>query len=404
MKNNSFFSRVFISGLTIQGFVPYIAIIIVIALSTFVYITWEKQNGEATGVPNETVSVDKTRQSELDELYASEALPDLVEGGDLYNYGLTESSNKNIPSEGYLVLSGVRVDFGEEIKSYALDINKSSEEIAPLLPGYSGDSFVEFKDKKNPSDLFLFIASPVKDIPIVNPIQLLDTVTKKLSPIMSATGIGKQNLAFSKENNLLAYKRFTADYKSYTDLIPIKNWEVVVIDTVNDTFLKKIEAATQPVWSPDGTKLVILKNDGLFVHDIATDLETRAVKVADGQIIATSMFNISPDGKYMAWTTAKAGVITISEITSWEPFVLKELGRIHTENTEFYWPEFSPDGNYYSVQAIDAAQEGEKVRRNPRIEIRATLDRDVLATFPLDQFDFNALFTDTWVDKLPAAL
>jgi hypothetical protein len=144
-----------------------------------------------------------------------------------------------------------------------------------------------------------------------------------------------------------------------------------------------------------------LEPDGLYAHEIASGTASKIVPFSSGKALATTMYAVSPDGRHLVLTVPKAGVIVVYEISSWSPVALREIGRIHEGKTEFYWPQFSPDGAAYAVQAIDTAPLGETTRQHPRIEIRPAEGRIILRSFPLEDFDFNALFTDTWTAKLP---
>ena len=86
----------------------------------------------------------------------------------------------------------------------------------------------------------------------------------------------------------------------------------------------------------------------------------------------------------------------MNEITSWEPFEIVERGRI-SGGSQYFFPQFSRDSNYYVVQAIDFPSTGTTERLNPRFEIRPTLGRAIVGTLPLTGFSFDHLFTDTWV-------
>jgi hypothetical protein len=127
-------------------------------------------------------------------------------------------------------------------------------------------------------------------------------------------------------------------------------------------------------------------------------METEVAGLPEGGVsIATSMMDVSEDGKYLIWTSAKSGMIAISEIVSWETMELKEIGRMQVPDTEFYWPVFSPDGTYYAVQAIDKLVGEDFVRKNARIEVRPTNSRTVVYTHSLEDFFFDGLFTDDWI-------
>ena len=53
------------------------------------------------------------------------------------------------------------------------------------------------------------------------------------------------------------------------------------------------------------------------------------------------------------------------------------------------------------MQAIDAPEEGDTQRTNPRFEIRSTLHPEVVKSVPLTDFDFDALLTTDWIARLP---
>ena len=346
----------------------------------------------------------QTRQAELDALYAQEAAPKAPEGVDPLNYGLEDTESTADGITGSLVFSGVYKDDEALTRAFSFDLSQETPEAQLLLPDSFINAFIEFTDRQNPSDFFLNtrdadLSATSTDTDGTR-VQLYDAETETFEEFESISGLYEQNIAWSAEAGLVAYKRLASEFRSYTDLVPIKNWEVVISDIETDTVVKTIAGANQPRWSPDGQTLVVLKEDGLYAYDLDTDTETKIVEATAGQILSTSMIDLSADGRFLSWTTAKAGLIVMNEITSWDPVTINEIGRISVPDTEYYWPQFSPDGDYYVVQAIDKAVEGSEERLNPRFEVRATGGREVLRTISLDAFDFNAFFTDTWVNTL----
>jgi hypothetical protein len=345
-----------------------------------------------------------TRQHELEALYSQEAMPAAPEGADPRDYGLTEDAPEGAP-DGFIFFSTVPVNTRALTQIYALDVTKQQSDAVSLIPDRARSGFAEFTDKDAPSDFFLntidenYADDADKD---GTRIQELDAETGTFKTFTSATGTYEQSIAYAKESKRLAFNRLGVPFRSYTDLVPIRNWEVVITDPEKDTLLTVIPGAVQPKWSPDGEKLVYLKADGLYVYDLKNATETKVVTATEGQILATSKMDVSPDGKYLITTVAKAGIIIVSEITSWEPFTLKELGRIQGTGTEYYWPQFSYDSKYYVVQAIDAALPGSVDRLHPRFEIRPIMSRTIVQSIPIDAFNFEAFFTDTWVKSLPA--
>jgi WD40 repeat protein len=194
----------------------------------------------------------------------------------------------------------------------------------------------------------------------------------------------------------------TKNQESYADLISLANWEIVIFDPATDQILTTVAGGYQPKWSPDGKKILYLKEDGLYVYNLDTKTETQLIAIREGgKVTGTSMIDLSPNGKYLVWTTAKAGVITVKEIVNWDTVALKDVGQMKVSGAEFFWPQFSPDSSYYVVQAIDARVGNDQERKNPRLEIRAFNAKEVVKSIPLTEFNFDAFFTDDWVAKIP---
>jgi hypothetical protein len=221
--------------------------------------------------------------------------------------------------------------------------------------------------------------------------------------LQSTKGFNERNFAWSSDKKLLAFNRMRTDLQSgfYDDLLPVENWETVVVDPEKDLVLTTITESSNPQWSPDGSKLVYLKRDGLYVRDISGTDGKRVVAIPeDGVVTTMSMIAVSPDGKKLLWSIAKAGVITLYEIIDWETFTITEKARMQTEGVEYYWPLFSPDSNFFAVQAIDALKGDALFRENPRMEIRGIGNREPSQVVSLTEFNFDQLFTDTWVEKI----
>ena len=177
---------------------------------------------------------------------------------------------------------------------------------------------------------------------------------------------------------------------------------MVILDPTSQGILKAIPNAYQPKWSPDGTKLVYLKADGLYIYDYKTEVEKKIGTVTAGiKVLSMSMIDLSPDGKTIIWIAGRSGVITLKRIMSWETLEVVDIGQIKIPGTEFYGPQFSPDGQFYVLQAIDTLKNGDAERQNPRLEIRSIKAKEVVKSIPLNGFNFDAFFTDDWVAKMP---
>lgn len=342
---------------------------------------------------------EKTAAGEqLVSLYEKEGVPSAPAADvDPLNYGLEDTETAK-PS-GYFLFSGKKIRTSDPVHMFALDLASEEKEPSELSLGHAKAMLGEFGRAEEGYEFFFLAPNNEQD---GMGISKLNTQTNEVISFASTAGLNERNFAWSQDADLLAFNRQNVSAQNYVELLPISNWEVAILDPVTDTITQVIDAAWHPQWSPDGTKLLYLKKDGLYLYDLKTKSENKVVSVNESEeVITTSMLDLSSDGSTLLWTTAKAGVIAVSNITSWEPFAIAEAGRLHEEETEYYWPQFSPDGKFYAVQAIDTLKEGDYVRLNGRVEIRPVSGREIAYTFPLDNFAFNILFTDDWVAQLP---
>lgn len=342
----------------------------------------------------------------VSSLYSSESAPSAPEGKDPFNYGLEEEPASGERPEGSLVFSGRKIrETSRYTQLYSLDLGDASSSPELLIPEYFSSAMAEFVDADAPEDFYALTVSEysLDKEPDGVGIHLYDSEAGTVQPFTSATGNYERSIAWAPETGFLAFSRLKVDRKTDIDLLTLDNWETVVIDTKTDKLVAIIGGALYPQWSPDGLKVLFLKTEGLYLYDLEKQVEQEVVGLPEGGIaIASSMIDVSADGKYALWTTAKEGMITLYEIVSWDSIELKEVGRMQVEDTEFFWPVFSPDGNYYSVQAIDTLKGNDFVRKNARIEVRPLESRTVVAEFSLDDFFFDALFSDDWIAKTTA--
>jgi hypothetical protein len=334
-------------------------------------------------------------------LYSSETLPAAEEGKDPLNHGLEEIAADGDKPEGLLIFSGRKIrETSKYTQLYALDMSSTTTDPELYIPAYFTSAMAEFEDPSNPADFYTLTAS---EYSLANEedgvgVHRYDSDSGTVQPFSEATGKYERAIAWSKESELVAYSRLKIERVTDVDLLALDNWETVVFHPETNRLVAVIGGALYPKWSPDGKKIMFMKTEGLYAYDLETQKETEVAGLPEGGVsIATSMMDVSEDGKYLIWTSAKSGMIAISEIVSWETMELKEIGRMQVPDTEFYWPVFSPDGTYYAVQAIDKLVGEDFVRKNARIEVRPTNSRTVVYTHSLENFFFDGLFTDDWI-------
>jgi WD40 repeat protein len=291
------------------------------------------------------------------------------------------------------------------IKSYSFNLSATSVGFSRLYPEHALSAMIEPLSRKDIHDVFMLATSSqsLAEEPDKMGVLKYNKETKALTSYKSSQGKSERHFAWSDPAKLLAFNRIKTSIagNAYSDLLPVDNWEIALINPESDTLVAMITDAVNPEWSPDGKQLLYLKVDGLYVWTLETREEQRVISVPDGGVVTSmSMIAVSPDHTKLMWTVAKAGVISLYAITAWNTFTVQEIARMQVENTEFYWPLFSPDSNFFAVQAIDILQGNDLFRQNARIEIRGIENTVPSVTYPLTQFNFDQLFTDSWVENL----
>jgi hypothetical protein len=375
-----------------------ISVILAGAVSYWAYQSSLHSN-EYLSEAEETGNAEVARVEKLISTYANEGVPevaDVPEREDPLNYGLDEDV-PNTSVSGLIILSGQEKKPTSEMQFMALDVSSSTAQPGVYNADHTLSVMAEFDNPNNPSGYFFLGNLPGGGLGI----SYHDNGTNELGFYENTAGLSTRNIDWSQSTKLLAYDRTKEGVgRDYVDYIQKISKEVVIYKPDTEETVLIIPGAVQPQWLPDGESLIYMKRDGLYLHTIDSKQERILWKVAEGGIApGITMINLSPDGKYLAWTTAKKGVISMFEVVSGDEdsIELDELGRISLPDTEVYWPQFSPDGNYYAVQAIDTFVEPYIPRKNARIEIRPTKGREVVYTHPLDRFDFNQFFTDDWI-------
>lgn len=400
LQNNT--SNNIVLGLLFGKLLPYVIVLLMVVVLGVGYYLWnippQEQEKDASELEREALERDLV---EIVRLYDIEGAPEGPTATTTNNYGLNENGTRS-DITGNFIFSGYKLASTDPTQPYYVSLDSDEPNFNLVQIGTDFGFSVEYKDPLKPSDLFVFTSSDFENSldPDNFSVFEYEADSDTLTPLTSAIGLDQKDIAYTPTTELLAYGRLIEN-NDYVDHLRIDNSEVVVVDTEQDIEIGTVTGAAKPQWSPDGTKLLFFGRDGLYLFPLETNETELVIPVKEGsEIIATSMFDLSSDGKYLVWTTGKEGLITMFEITNWDEFAYQELGRIQVLDSEFYRPRFSPDGKHYAVQAISRRLDDVGNRINPRLEIRATLGREILLQYDLDEFDFDALFNDDWVFSL----
>lgn len=217
-----------------------------------------------------------------------------------------------------------------------------------------------------------------------------DSDGSDLKQITNGEGEGNKQLpTFSPDASLIA---FTLKPKGRILPFP-ENRKVYIVGP--DGKEKFIANGVNPMFSPDGKSLLILKNDGLHLIDLKTSKGRLVIplskEIKGGGAMVSTKLSLSRDGGLLAWTNMERKQVYVLKIVSWEPF------QYHFVKTMLdvaaFWPVFSPDGKYLALQEAEWAAPAPK---NPRLTIYDLKNFQKQMTYDLSTYKQTAMWVTDW--------
>lgn len=301
---------------------------------------------------------------------------------------------------GTILITGAKLGGeGADIlpQNYAWDLSEPNpkwERVGDLSNGIVYSAFIEPTSVGNPLSVFLRAMIVGQDRDLTESVVWADLVAGQTSLLNISMSDNPKQLSWSEPSRLLAYQGEVTEASSTRSFIRI--YEPETQETV-----RTIEDTWQPLWSPDGIKIVYLRKSGVYYYDLSQDVEVLLMGVKDydpeyRHLDGNTKIGLSPNGRYLAWTSPSNNALYIFEIKDWALAQLETVQIIRDQSAHFYWPIFSPGSDLVSVQAINIdSQTG--FRSDSALRVYAIGHEEVLASMPLSVFDFDQLFTDTWV-------
>jgi Tol biopolymer transport system component len=174
------------------------------------------------------------------------------------------------------------------------------------------------------------------------------------------------------------------------------NWSVNVLDVDNSIGL--IGEGTNPIWSPDGENILYLKNDGLYVYNVATAVSQKFYDLNQYHEAKINIkFTISPNGKYLFLTSPDDNSAVLFSINSLNTLALTVVDQILTPNSYTSIPQFSPDSRYVVYHQVDYSFPDNQIAfKDPRLMVYDTRSQKQLKLLDLDHYNFDFTHIDDW--------
>lgn len=197
---------------------------------------------------------------------------------------------------------------------------------------------------------------------------------------------------WSPDGKRLAYvatAEAEASHEEIENEHPVERWKIYVTDLSGNE--RYITDGYAPLFSPDGTKLLLLKNNGLWIYDIESGSPEKHVWSLKGDADDMMKLSMSPDFKKLAWSNHhRQQLILFSIEGKWEEMRLNVISQTLESAV---WMSFSPDGAYLALEVFDDVN---GVPTNPRIVIRNLSSGEDRVLVSLEGYNVDYLWLTGW--------
>ena len=170
-----------------------------------------------------------------------------------------------------------------------------------------------------------------------------------------------------------------------TQIVNNETWAIVRLDAAGAA---SVVRGSYPKWI-DTHRFVFMKDDGLYTYSFETK-KSQLLRKNNGVGHTNEMYDISPDGKFVAWSAPDIGQLYIFT-ADWQSNALKEYGSVAVHG---FWPVFSPDSRAVSIEAVD--WQALNTAPNARVEAYQLSTLRKIGSVSVSNFDQNRLFVTDW--------
>ncbi len=273
----------------------------------------------------------------------------------------------------------------KEIDIYDVDV--SSKKIEKFLVDDNENRYLKFSadgkklvfvsDRNNFNDNIKQIYTANPDLSDIKQITFSNDKPKKSSPVFSPDGKQIVFTVLAANNDDNEEVKFSPESLSIY-LTDLNGNEHFIINGAN------------PMFSPDGKSLLVLKSEGLYLVNLENPNDSKIVVPLPDNAktkYSTSMkLSLSADGSMLAWTNALKNELYLLKIISWEPFYYDKKTIIASRA---FWPVFSPDGKYLAFQEVGGSN-------TPKLTIIDLKNFKPMIKFNLKNYLSNAIWVTEW--------
>ena len=395
-----------------QIIIPALLLILLIVATVILWKIYDK--GPESIEPDLQTAIERLDQmsnemATIGEVYGTEGVPDAALDEDN-----VATENETVAfADGAIYISAVTRENlfapNQPFQSFVLDMKNGATDFARTNYDDNRVHLAFSPDTtEGPGPVFMAAAQGISGFQLVR-----TGISSAEEPLNGSNTEFMRSISYADASKRLAYVGFMKDASSERSLMNLADWSTFIYNPEVEKIETEIAHAYAPAWMPDGETVLFLRSDGLYsarvipaVYDsegnettASVVTENKILGVKEGQVIATSMIDVSDDGERLLWTTPNLGLISVFALSDTDGDINASLiQQVQDTEREYYWPHFAPNGEFYAVQAVD--DQGTKhegiFSSNPELEIRK-IGRDAPThVFSLKQFSFANLFTDDW--------
>lgn len=151
----------------------------------------------------------------------------------------------------------------------------------------------------------------------------------------------------------------------------------------------EVGEGAMPQLLPGAKSVLVMRRDGLHTLSLETKEATLVWPLSAGASWFNMQFDVSADGKFIAWSNPYEGKILIMQVTSWAPFKGSVVRQI---SAHAFWPVFSSDGRFLAFEEVKWGDTPTK----PRLVLYSLEGDTRESVYDLDAFVQEAMFVTDW--------